>query len=81
VLTQLALFLVSDEIKLSLAESWLQDGLQVQSPYIAVFAKGLCKRDLKFCEIIETLNWREPLNFGDRFSTEPKAFFGMIVSF
>ncbi len=80
-LTQLALFLVSDEIKLSLVESLLQDGFQVQSPDIAVFAKGFDKCDFKFCEIIETFDWRESLDFGDGFSTESEAFFGMDVSF
>lgn len=80
-LTQLALFLVSDEIKLSLVELLLQDGFQVQSPDIALLAKGFDKWDFKFCEIIKTLNWREPLDFGDGFSTESEAFFGMDVSF
>ena len=69
VLSQLALFLVSSEIKFSPVESLLQDGLQVQGPDIAMLAKGLDEGDFKFSEIIKALNRGEPLNFGDGFST------------
>ncbi len=45
-----------------------------------MFAKGLDEGDFKFGEIIKTLNWGEPLDLGDGFSTEPETFFGMFVS-